>query len=255
MFTKMLVISTAIAALIIGAHATGLVNLKALPKELGLSDEIEHRYTIIAADITAGRENELGKDFDAIKKTVAKARLGDKIEIFLIHSRAESSQEAIFLAEMPEEPGPMGIALTRAQKAASQSFADCWNRSVKTLLGDKQIVQQTDLFGFLRFVSQKQLFRKARKPVLILLTDAQQVGDGFNFERNIPDEHDLRKARELDLIADLSGISVTMAGVTPTHNISNAHWRRLQSWWRSYLKEAGADVTTITSERSLLSRL
>jgi hypothetical protein len=86
---------------------------------------------------------------------------------------------------------------------------------------------------------------------LILLTDGQQVGDGFNFEKTIPDERHLGKVKNAELMPDLGGVSVLLAGVTPTHNISNLHWRKLQSWWTKYLKESGAEVAAVTSERSL----
>lgn len=251
MLTRMIVISAVIGALAVGAHTAGIVDLKKVPKELGLSGS-EPRYIIMASDITAGREGELQKDFEAVLKLVETACLGDKIEVFLIHSRAESSQEAIFTVEMPNDEGPMGMALLRAQKKAKQSFADCWNKGIEAALGDSRLVQQTDLFGFFRFVAQRTEFRKSKKPVLIVLTDGQQVGDGFNFERAIPTAHDLQKAKNAELMPDLSGVNVTLSGVTPTHNISNLHWRKLQSWWREYLKEAGAEVAAISSDRSSL---
>jgi hypothetical protein len=154
MLTRMIAITVVIGALAVGAHTAGIVDLKKIPKELGLSAG-EPRYIIVAADITAGREGELQKDFEAVQQLVENAHLGDKIEVFLIHSRAESSQEAIFKAEMPTDEGPMGAAFKRAQKKAKQSFADCWNKSIVAALGDSRLVQQTDLFGFYRFVSQK----------------------------------------------------------------------------------------------------
>ncbi len=252
MLTRMIVISAVIAALAIGMHAAGLVNLKEVPEELGLSGN-EPRHIIVASDITAGREGELQKDFEAVQKLIEKARPGDKIEVFLIHSRAESSQEAIFTAAMPVEEGPMGMAFKRAQKSAQQSFKECWDKSLQAHLGDNRLVQQTDLFGFFRFVSQRVEFRKSKNPALIVLTDGQEVGDGFNFERTIPTEHDLKRAKDAELMADLVGVRVTLAGMTPTHNITNLHWRKLQSWWRVYLKEAGAEVAAISSDRSVLS--
>ncbi len=253
MFTKIMVISAAIVAVTVGAHAMGLINLKSVPKDLGLSDELEQRHTIVAIDITAGREGEIKKDVDAVEKLIEKAGLGDKIEVYLIHARAESQQESIFSLEMPLDPGPMGMALRRAKKTAGESFAKRWDASVNALLKDGRLVQQTDLLGFFRFVSQKQEFRKAKKPILIVFTDGQQVGDGFNFERATPTAHDLKKIRDENLMSNLDGVSVTMAGVTPTHNITNSHWRKLQSWWTEYLRNAGAEITSISSERYIES--
>jgi hypothetical protein len=247
----MMIATAVIGALAVGAHTSGMVDLKKAPQELGLFAS-DPRSIIVAADITAGREKELQKDFEAVQKLIDTARLGEKIEVYLIHSRAEASQEAIFKAEMPGDEGPMGMAFKRAQKKAKESFADSWNKGINAALGDSRLVQQTDLFGFFRFVSQRTEFRKSKKPILIVFTDGQQVGDGFNFERTIPIDRDLKRAKNAELMPDLTGVTVTMSGVTPTHNISNLHWRKLQSWWREYLKEAGAEVTAISSDRSSL---
>ncbi len=254
MLNKMIITSVVIAALATGLQATGAIDLKAVPKELGLAGN-DPRNIIVAVDITAGREKELPKDFEAVQKLIEKSRPGDKIEVFLIHSRAESEQEAIFTSQMPDDEGPMGMAFARAQKSAEQAFKECWDKSLQAYLGDNSLVQQTDLFGFFRFVSQRAEFRKSKKPILIILTDGQEVGDGFNFEQSIPTEHDLKRAKDAELMPDLSCVSVTLAGMTPTHNITNLHWRKLESWWNAYFKEAGAENTTISSDRSILTSM
>ena len=248
---KFLSISGAITALLLGMQLGGLVNLQQIPNDIGLSEHIETRYVIVGLDITLGREDELQKDFVAIQKLLKKINLGDKLEMFLIHSRSESEQEAICSIEMPNKPGPMGLELSRAKKGAEQAFSNCWDEKVKPLIGSNKYVQRTDLFGFLRFVSQRAEFRKHENPILILLTDGQQVGDGLNFEKVIPNEADLTKVIDNNLLPNLSGIKVLIAGFTPTHNVSNAHWRKLQAWWREYLKTAGAEVVSIASERNL----
>jgi len=251
MFIKTIAITAAVAAVAIGAQTTGLVNLRTIPGEIEQLVTVQQRHIIVGVDITAGRENEVPKDFRAVQRLLENAEPGDKIEIYLIDSRSESSQEAIFSVQMPEDEGPMGMALKKAKKGAQQSLSECWDKSINKVLGDNHLVQQTDLFGFFRFVSQKEEFRKSGSPVLILFTDGQQVGDGFNFEKNIPDKNDLMRAKEDDFIADLRNINVSLAGVTPTHAITNSHWRRLQAWWRGYLKEAGVDNISITSERCI----
>jgi len=251
MLIKTVGITAAAAAIAIGAVTTGLVNVKALPGNIAQVFTVQQRHIIIGVDITAGRENEVPKDFRAVQRLLDNAEPGDKIEIYLIDSRSESSQEAIFSAELPEDEGPMGMALKKAKKGAQHSLSECWDKSINKVLGDNHLVQQTDLFGFFRFVSQKEEFRKSNGPVLILFTDGQQVGDGFNFEKTIPDKNDLMRAKQNEFIADLRNINVSLAGVTPTHAITNSHWRRLQAWWRGYLKEAGVDNISITSERCI----
>lgn len=85
----------------------------------------------------------------------------------------------------------------------------------------------------------------------MILTDGQQVGDGFNMERRAPGKADLERAKENDLVADLNNVRVVFAGMTPTHRVSNAHWRKLKSFWKEYADEAGARSVSVSSERRL----
>lgn len=251
MLMKAIGVTTALAALAIGSHMTGLVNLKTLPAEMEQLVTGDQRHIIVGVDITEGRENEIPKDYKAVQKLIAGLKTGDAVEIYLIDSKSESYQEAIFSAKMPDDDGPMETAIRKAQKDAQNAISECWDDSINKALTDKHLVQQTDLFGFFRFASRKTDFRSSTKPVLILFTDGQEVGDSFNFEKKIPDSHDLTKVKNNDLLPDLKGVIVMISGYTPTHNISNEHWRKLQVWWRDYLKEAGAKAISISSERDM----
>lgn len=211
----------------------------------------EPRYTIIGWDITAGRESELDKDRAAIAELVKNARLGDKLEVYLIHSRSESEQEAVFASEMPEDAGAAGQGLVRAKQRADKEWANCWNEKITHLLSSEK-KQRTDLFGFMRFVtSQKPEFQEHKHPMLVLFTDGQQVGDGFNMERHAPTSAQLKQLIGSDLMPELNGVNISFAGFTPTHNVTNAHWRKLQNFWKEYAKEAGAESISITSDRKI----
>jgi hypothetical protein len=244
-------------ALAIGAQKMGYVDFQSLSdKAVPLLEwaEIKDKdpqYTIIGLDITAGREGELDKDRAAIAELVKNARLGDRIEVYLIHSRAESEQDAVFTAHISENPGAAGQELVRAKQKADKEWSGCWEERVNSMLSsDKK--QRTDLFGFMRFVTtQKPEFQAHKHPRLVLFTDGQQVGDGFNMEKKPPTMAQLKKLKDDDLIPELNGINVRFAGFTPTHKISNAHWRKLQNFWKEYAKEAGAESVAITSERKV----
>lgn len=248
----------ALTALGIGAQKMGYVDFqelsdKAVPiLEWAEIKDKDPRYIIVGLDITAGREGELEKDRAAIAELVKKTRSGDIIEVYLIHSRAESEQEAVFTAHIPENPGAAGQELVRAKQKADKEWSSCWDESVVSMMSsDKK--QRTDLFGFMRFVtSQKPEFQGHKHPRLVLFTDGQQVGDGFNMEKRVPTTAQLSKLRDDELLPELNGVSVKFAGFTPTHKVSNAHWRKLQNFWKEYLKEAGAESVAISSERKLL---
>ncbi len=120
MLIKTIAITAAVAAVAIGAHTSGLANLKTMPGKIEQLVTVQQRHIIIGVDITAGRENEVPKDFRAVQRLLENAEIGDKIEIYLIDSRSESSQEAIFSVKMPEDEGPMGMALKKAKKGAQQ---------------------------------------------------------------------------------------------------------------------------------------
>ena len=208
------------------------------------------RYTIVGIDVTLGREQELEKDREAVAKLLEGLVTGDRVEVYLVHGQAESAQQRVFQAVMPEAEGPVGQALARERQKAINEWKECWESKIVAETRSTQ-AYRTDLFGFCRFAGSKQGFRSHKTPCLVLLTDAQQVGDGLNMERKMPTEDDLGRLKEQDLLPSLKSIRVVMAGVTPTHSISNAHWRGLRSFWEEYLKTSGATSVEFSSERNL----
>jgi len=254
---RVIAIMIAMTALAIGGQQMGYVDLEGVADkvnpylvEIGARDK-DPRHMIIGLDITAGREGELEKDRVAIAEIIKSARQGDRIELFLIHSRAESEQDAVFLAELPENSGPAGQELVRAKVKAEKEWSTCWDEKITPLLNsDKK--QRTDLFGFMRFAtSQNDDFLKSKHPILVLFTDGQQVGDGFNMEKKVPSARQIKTLKDDELLPDLSGVKVRFAGFTPTHKVSNAHWRKLQSFWKDYAKDAGAESVGVTSDRRI----
>lgn len=213
--------------------------------------EKDPRHIVIGLDITAGREGELEKDRAAIARMISETRLGDKVELYLIHSRSESDQEAAFTAEMPAEPGPAGQVLARAKQKAEKEWSDCWVNQIVPLMASGR-KQSTDLLGFMRYVTrQKPEFQEHPHPMLVLFTDGMHVGDGFNMEKSVPAPSQLSAFGKEDLIPDLKGISIRFAGVTPTHNVSNAHWRKIQAFWTDYAHVGGAENVIVTSDRNV----
>lgn len=209
------------------------------------------RYILVGLDITAGREHELAKDRAIISKLINETRLGDVVEVYLIHSRAESEQETVFEVTMPTEQGPMGSAFNRSKQKAIKDWEACWNGAVMPAMNSGKR-QQTDLFGFMRYVSsQKPEFMEHKHANLILFTDGQQVGDGYNMEQKAPETAELQKLKEKGLLPELNGVNVNFVGVTATHKVTNAHWRQLQTFWQEYAKEAGAVKVISTSERKV----
>jgi hypothetical protein len=239
-----------------GLHYTGKIDATpALKSVQKLGEEFKlveraPRYTIVGIDVTRGREEELTKDRDAVAKLVEGMVAGDRLECYLIDGHAESAQQRVFQAAMPEAEGPVGQVLAREKKKAVVQWQECWDAQVAGGAGSPQ-TNRTDLFGFLRFASAKEAFAAHKDPRLVLLTDAQQVGDGVNMERRVPTEDDLTRLEQEKLLPRLTGIRVVMAGVTPTHGISNAHWRGLRRFWSAFLKECGAASAEFSSERNL----
>jgi hypothetical protein len=244
------------AVTLAGLHYTGVVDATPMVKtaqKIGEDFKLVERaprYTLVGIDVTSGREQELEKDREAVAKLIEVMVTGDRVEVYLIHGQAESAQQRVFQAGMPEAEGPVGQALARERQKAIREWQECWESKVIAATRSTQS-NRTDLFGFCRFAGSKQGFRSHKAPSLVLLTDAQQVGDGLNMERKIPTEGDLERLKQQHMLPSLTGIRVVMAGVTPTHSISNAHWRGLRSFWEEYLKTSGAASVEFSSERNL----
>jgi hypothetical protein len=253
----MIIIMAVLSAGVAGAQYSGIADFTPLVKKCsGLAEQVglvdrPTRYVVVGLDITAGREGELQKDREGITRLVKGMKPGDILEVYLIHSRAQSEQEAVFRAALSENPGPANKQFNRARQAAEQSWEECWEKNVMSLAtSDRK--QQTDLFGFLLFVAeQKPEFMSHKEPVLVMLTDGQQVGDGCNMERRAPGTADLERAKDNDLVADLGNVRVVFAGMTATHQVSNAHWRKLRTFWKRYAAAAGVRSVALSSERRL----
>ncbi len=259
--TKTLAILGVLSATALGLHYAGIVDFKpAVNKAAHYAEQAElvdqkPRVIIVGLDITAGREKELEKDRLAIDKLVANLKTGDEMSVYLIHSRAESEQEAVFSVKMSDQAGPAGQMLAREKKAAQDAWQSCWQANVLPLVQSDK-AQRTDLFGFMRFVAaQKADSLSSPHAVLILFTDGQQVGDGFNMEKKAPLSGDLKTAARNDFIPDLHGARLIFVGVTPTHGIDNAHWRKIQSFWKEYGEKASAGNVSVSSERTIALNL
>ena len=255
---KTLAILGILTATALGLHYTGIVDMKpAINKAVYYAEqaelvEQEPRAIVIGIDITAGRETELEKDRLAIGKLVDNLKPGDQISVYLIHSRAEAEQEIIYSIKMSEHAGPAGQKLAREKKTAQDSWQTCWQDRVLPLVKSDK-AQRTDLFGFMRFAAaQKGDLLSTPHAALILFTDGQQVGDGFNMEKKAPSSDDLKIAARKDFIPDLHGARLIFAGVTPTHRIDNAHWRKIQTFWKEYGQMASAGSVSVSSERVIV---
>lgn len=238
----------------IGAQQLGYVDFRPyaenalmLARQAELVDEVP-RHTVIGVDITAGREEELPKDWETISLLIGHARPGDKLEVYLIHSRAESDQEAIFVMELPAEAGPAGQVLVRAKQQVAERWARCWEEELVPMLSSKK-KQRTDLFGFMRFVASKPGFMASAHPEVILFTDGQHVGDGINMERRIPEKDFLSNLWNEGLIPEMTQVNFKILGITPTHGVTNAHWRQVKSFWQDYADQAQIKSVRISSER------
>ena len=247
-------------ALVVGLHYGGMVDFEPAASRIAQIAEkaelIERapRHILVGLDITSGREREIDKDRQVIGEMVRDLRSGERMSVYLIHSRAESEQEAVFSVMMPEHEGPAGQVLLREKKAAEKHWIECWDRNVVPLTRSAK-AQRTDLFGFMRFVStQKSEFVRHPCPVLILFTDGQQVGDGYNMERRPPSQADMERAEKCDMVPNLRDVRLQFVGVTPTHGIDNGHWRKIQAFWKEYGRTAGVKSVSVSSERTISIR-
>lgn len=260
-FTTAILVAGITTASVVGLHQTGML-IPALSKaeQVGVTVGIipqSSNSIIVGLDITTGREHELVKDKQAIDKMIHKLGTGDYMTIYLIHSRAESEQEEIFSVVLPDNIGPMGQILQRKKSAAVKEWNICWQEKVMPLVHNvgTQLKLRTDLFGFLRFIAhQKTEFLEKKKAWVILFTDGQHVGDGFNMEKRAPHDSDLDRANQADFIPPLNNVRLIFLGMTPTHRISNDHWRQIQKFWKAYGNASGAKYTSVSSERNLSIR-
>ena len=187
------------------------------------------RQFIVGIDLTKGREEQARNDSLCIVNQILPILdVEDKIDVYVIHGRSEAQPLHILSSTMPSDKGSYEQGWKRAKEDAESLFKANWQDAVSHMQ-DQALSLRTDIFGFLQLCSSHRV--PSRETMIILLSDMQQVGDGMNFEKEIPDSSTVRLCREGGLVSDLHGCKMYVLGCTATHGISNQHYRAIRTWW------------------------
>jgi hypothetical protein len=147
----------------------------------------------------------------------------------------------------------MNSTLKQKRKEEEKRFAKTWDKIIPPLVKNNKLIMKSEIFGMIKFAAKKFRLNGDKNSSLILFTDLQQVGDGYDFERYLPPlKTVVAKLKNYNLIPNLSGIKVYVFGVTPTHNVGSLYYSKLLRWWKLFFKKkAMAKQVIITSSRDV----
>lgn len=199
----------------------------------------------VATDLTKGREGQASSDSLFIEHLFDKLTLSDEIEIYAMHSYTEAQVIEVVQYKMPDSRGPFGRVLARARDEVRQIFRTNWRKAVGQVVGT-ELAEKTDAFGFFRIAAANR--STTLDNVLFALSDMQQVGDGCNFEMEVPNHNTVKLCQRKNLVPDLSDFRLYVSGCTATHGISNGHYRALERWWvDEFFPLTGVKVSSYSS--------
>lgn len=194
---------------------------------------------------------ELEGDLELIAAVMASLGRGDRIDVFTIHARSETFQEPVVTLAVPREASPGDRKARVAVEDGVTRLRASWPATVAAAR-ERGMTGATDLRGMLRYLAAHRAQVEAKRHLVVLLSDMQDVEPGkWSFERAAPGEGLLDSWRQDGRIADLTGTTVLVFRCGPAHGIGNDHYRAIRAFWEGYFEAAGAKLVAYSYHRDL----
>lgn len=209
------------------------------------------RTEIVALDLSTsegvkGRDGktQFEKNVKGVERLLASVGPDTRITVIGITEASFADPYILLRAETSPDPGYFGERLD----AARRELIGAWETRESKLA---PTAQGTDILGALRLASE--LFGKeptTNKKILILYSDMRHVTRDLDLETShrFSVDQTLAVLKERGLLADLSGVQVTVSGANADKQ-RVADWERIRTFWFVYFEKAGATI----KEYSILS--
>jgi hypothetical protein len=208
---------------------------------------------IVALDLTKSSEtvtfdgsSEFNKNRAAMEEIVKRlAEPGMRIVVLGITGRSWSRPAIVAETVIDPDPGFFGERL----EASRRSLVANLRKKTSSLM---PTATESDVLGAALLASQIVELCKPRSPLIVFLSDMRQSGKGVDLEHapRIETERELKRARELGLVANLNGASVYVLGANSSGR-TVLYWQSLRRFWEEYFRAAGADLRAFTSLREI----
>ncbi len=207
---------------------------------------------VVAIDLTqsvatAGPDGKTGfqKNIEGVTRVLSQVPTGTHVTVIGITDHSFAQPYILLSAQVPNDPGYFGERLN----AARGQIIRAW-KSRSTRLDSH--FHQTDILGAFELTSQifAQQSDSSRR-TLIIFSDMRQSTTGLNLEslQTVPSFSIL--AKRCGTLPDLHNVQIQVLGADGAGK-SMIYWQSLQDFWKSYLRNAGAILTSYSALRYLL---
>jgi len=183
---------------------------------------------------------------EALDKVLHALRVGDRLIAWKITEKSEMEPKPLLDEEFPHPPpSPNEFyrkrALAKAQKELSERREKIKSKMEAFLDATVPLSPNTSILGSLHVAERVFKQDKARRPVLVILSDMIEDSSDYNFSKEKLSESRIRQIIELEKskkgLPDLNGVKVYVAGAkAPTRD----QFSNIRNFWLSYLKECAA---------------
>jgi hypothetical protein len=187
---------------------------------------------------------------DAFEKIYENFRQGDRIMVGTITGRSYIDFKPAVDVEIPKK----SLWFNRIQFERKLTATKEKVRSeVKRLLSQKQGTPRTEILNSLN-IADTIFHNEKREKILVFLSDMIQDSKEYNFATvKVTSDYInrvIRYRQKHDLIPDLSGVKVYVAGAS---GADSNKYRSVERFWARYFKKTGADFSTHRYKHSLIS--
>ncbi|MBW2057697.1 MAG: VWA domain-containing protein [Deltaproteobacteria bacterium] len=187
---------------------------------------------------------------EAFEKIFQDLRQGDRIMVGTITGRSFIDFKPVVDSEIPKK----SIWVNRIQfEQKLTNTREEIRREVEKLLSRKRGTPRTEILNSLN-IADTIFHDEKRKKILVILSDMIQDSKEYNFSTvKVTDDYIyrvIRRRQELNLIPDLSGVKVYVAGASAS---DSKKFRSVERFWARYFEKAGADFSHHRYGHSLIS--
>lgn len=125
-------------------------------------------------------------------------------------------------------------------RRGKRDFKECFDQMKNEILGTSESHKTSSILETLRFAARVIEQSDAESKRLVLYSDMIQNSGSLSFYKIAPDNPQamLSKVESEGLSTSLTGVGVYVAGAGG--NVSDKYARKIENFWRAYLKKSGA---------------
>jgi hypothetical protein len=211
------------------------------------AQETDKSKTIfVLIDFSESVKDARGHYQEALNKALAALRIGDRIIVWKITEKSEMEPKPLLDEDFPHPPpSPNEFyrkqALVKAQKQMTETREKIKDKMEALLKSTVSLSPRTSILSSLQVAERVFKQDKARKPVLLILSDMIEDSSDYDFSKEKLSDNRIKQIIEVERskkgLPDLNGVKAYVAGArAPTRD----QFSNIRNFWLRYFKECAA---------------